>query len=417
MRLAKLAALALVGASACGDASPAGEPAKVSETKHSQPVAEDPPVPATSLRTSKPSANTKRALASVQRLEVLTFFAPGPVRDQVFGYFTELGVEVRELDQLAEPQLAKELRIRDNGAIVLRVGDQVQRVWIPDNEDQAGHRLAQLDNKVAGALTALVDRGVAVVLHAAGRSPPALKPILNDVATSVVSRPATNTDPLPDGTRIVVFIDDGTRPIAPAFARVAEHVSAGNSALIALEPAPSPEVNELLQPLGAEFDATVLVATKNFARATNSGLDRANLVTDKFGDHPAVQSLAPGQRDHAVVFMGAGSFGTAAGASTPPAALVKSRPDAFADANNNFTLDAPDEAAAEHTLAVALEKGRARVAAFSDASWLDHRALNTLKANQVLLVDVLMWLDGDVKVVADEAEGEPQLTAYPVRPR
>jgi hypothetical protein len=174
-------------------------------------------------------------------------------------------------------------------------------------------------------------------------------------------------------------------------------------------------VAEVLGPRGVAFDPTVLASETSFLVVNNDSTDHANLATDSFGTHPAVQSLARTTRKSAVAFLGTGSFEPASGSSDPPATLVKTRPDAFADQNGNLRLDPPDEAPAEHDLAVAVERGHSRIALFADASWLDQRALGTLKANQVMLFGTLQWLAGD-EPDPEESAADPQLVAYPLRP-
>ena len=417
--LARLIALAIgCGSVGCKPADPPSktepEDAKVAELEPSP--RRDPdfgPPPAPTLRTSRPTGATKQAVKAIDGLEVVTFFAAGPVRDQVHGYLDELGVAVHEYDHALEPTLARELSVRDNGAIVLRAGEHTRLVRIRDHAERAERDLSRLDERVLRAVAGLVDRGAAVIVHPSGRRPRGVRDVLDAMAMTVRTREVSSEDPLPTDARIVVFIDDGTRPIGPGFARVARHIHDGGHALLALEPVASPEIAKALGPLGIELDATVLASETRFVVMRRDPSDHLALAATDFGDHPAAASLRKDPHG-AVVLPGAGALTVLEDASAKPTPLVTVA-QTFADHNSNQRLDAPDEAAEEHVLAMAVERGEGRILVYGDATWLDDTIGTAAPGNQKLLFDGLRWIVGDELVGAEYAD-DRELVSYPLRP-
>ncbi len=420
-----VASLALMSL-ACGEqpttAGSDGRPAPA-PTENARPAAEtaEPaPVAAprtTSLRTSQPTGATKWVLAQLEGLEVLTFFAPGPVRDQVFGYSSELGIEVHEHDHGIDPELAAENEVSENGTIVLRVGEQTRRVLVRDDEAMAPPALARLDERVLDALEALVDRGVAVLVRVSSARLGAteVRRMLKRASTRVEIRRGSDDDPLPDNTSLVMFIDNGERPIAPAFAPLAAYIEGGGAAIIALEPAAAPKVADVLRPLNIEFDPTTLASDKTFVVVRRDSSDHGNVATDDFADHPAVAWLRRETPHPTVAFFGAGALRAAATTGPKPVPLVTTRPDSFADLNGNFVLDAPAEERGSHVVAMASERDDRRVVVYADASWLDDSVLASARDNRTMLANAVGWLIGALQP-GEAADLEPNLVAYPLRP-
>jgi hypothetical protein len=163
---------------------------------------------------------------------------------------------------------------------------------------------------------------------------------------------------------------------------------------------------ELLKPVGLTFTGQPLAQEKGTAtlRPPPSLADRVNIGTRSFGSHPVATYL---NRSNAVVlFVGAGGLDEA---PMHPADLVvdfavRSSPEAWNDANNNFTFDeqAKETRKAWGLLAAVSKrapsndaKEEMRVLVMGDSDGIGDEVLAQVPGNQYLVLDGLKWLLGD----------------------
>ena len=362
------------------------------------------PTKTTSLKTSKPSEATRQLLKRVGDVKVVAFYPAGEVRDQVHGYFTELGLPVEELDQAAEPKRAHQLGARDNGVIVLVLEQDGRTAVVHVNAGpRAAKELAELDRRVSGALMKLLPPKKGVIYGTgSGRD---FERLLAAARVSAKMRALDDGAALPEATKVVVYMDDGRRPTGAALEKVAAFARDGGAVMLALEPKADPGIEALLGTLGVKLDPTLVASESSHVVVAKNTSDRFNVTTKELSDHPAVATVA--KNGQPLAFFGSGSVE----GGVP---LVSTGADAFRDVNGDATQDAKDPPG-PFALAVAVdEEGKGRAVVYADATWLDSKAFRRMPAYQFLLAEAVAWLAG-IDATAPPPPAAPELTTYPLR--
>jgi hypothetical protein len=139
-----------------------------------------------------------------------------------------------------------------------------------------------------------------------------------------------------------VFVIGPTSPFSEAEAKsLTDYAQKGGRLFLALDPEASLAFDELLKPLGLSFKPQPLAQERGTAnvRPPPGLADRVNIGSNTFSSHPAVSYL--GRTNAPVLMLAAGGLEEL---PQHPAELsldfaVRSRADAWNDANNNFEFD------------------------------------------------------------------------------
>lgn len=381
------------------------------------------------FRVAKAGEATLKLVASLDEpLEVYLFFPPASdAAETVEGYFKDLAaaspqLKVTRLDHALEPLKAKELGVSGNGTVLLKKAGRKESLFIGTEVEKAKSQLRGLDAEVQKRLLQVAKSRRTVYLtagHGERTQDPTngmdqrstielLHKTLQDQNFDV--RKLTTAEGL--GNEIpkdaaAVFVIGPTSPFSEAEAKsLTDYAQKGGRLFLALDPEASLAFDELLAPLGLSFKPQPLAQERGTAnvRPPPGLADRVNIGSNTFSSHPAVSYL--GRTNAPVLMLAAGGLEEL---PQHPAELsldfaVRSRADAWNDANNNFEFDqGAGETKKSWGLVVAVERRaksnkpeeamRALVLGDSDA--VADLVLAQLPGNQYLVLDGFKWLLGD----------------------
>ncbi|MCC6333877.1 MAG: Gldg family protein [Myxococcales bacterium] len=397
------------------------------------------------FRVARAGEATKKLVASMDEpLEAYLFFPPGSdSAEAVKGYFEELQVaspllKVTTLDYALEPAKSKELGVTGNGTVVLKKGARKESVFIAVEIEKARTQLRGLDAEIQKRILQVAKSRRTVYLTAGhgertqdplgGADQRATIEILYktlqdqnfDVRTLSAAEGLGQEVPK---DAAAVFVLGPTQPFTqPEADALAAYEQRGGRLFLALDPEAGLTFEELLKPLGLSMKAQRIAQERGTAniRPPPSLADRVNIVTRTFSSHPAVTYL--GRANAAVLFVGAAPLEEL---GQHPADLVidfavRSIPDAWNDANNNFEFDqASGETKKAHGLVAAVTRRaksnkaeeELRALVLSDSDNIADELLPLLPGNQYLVVDGFKWLLGDEQLVgATNTEQDVPLT-------
>jgi hypothetical protein len=388
------------------------------------------------FRTARPGTSTKAVVDGLDEpVDVYLFFpTASDVTDELKTYFGELEntrFRVHYVDHALEPELAKDLQVRDNGTIVFSRGEgedrQLQKVNIGKDFDSAKRKLRKLDEEVRDGLFRAVREKRTVyftVGHGemfwdsdtdAERKIANLKKILTGLNFKVKELGLAEglANAVPDDATAVVVAAPASALDEAELSSLNSYRAKGGSLLVLLEPGAA-DMSALLQPIGMAFDGSVTLASDtNFLPRTRGPADRGNIITNKYLTHPSVTTLSRNSREAIEVFLGAGALteegAVAAGAKRT--VTTRSLAEVWGDKDGDYTFDADAEKRQAWTLAMAAsgpvadapppEEGKTapeyRVVVVADSTWASDVAMvpERLPANYQAAIDIFAWLAED----------------------
>lgn len=400
------------------------------------------------FKTAQPGTSTAAMVAGMDEPLAIYLFFPvsSDVTDEVRTYFDKLeggNLTVQYVDQALEPELAKDLKVRDNGYVVLARGEgddqQVERIKIGTDFDSAKRTLKKLDEEVKKSLLKIA-RGKKVAYFTVGHGelfwknqeiPDTrlnnLKKVIEALNYSVKELGMAQglANEVPEDAD-VVFVMGPTGEFQPEeLAALDRYRNRGGSLFIGLEPS-TPDLSVVLGPLGVKANTAVTLAhDATFVPRTYGPVDRGNLVTNKYSTHASVTTLSRNSSSLVSIFAGATSMeedkgSLAAGGKTT--VTVRSLPETWPDADGDYAFDADSEKRGTFDLAIAAsgpapdakpaEEGgnppEYRAVVFADATWASDiaLALDPSKGNFQLAMDVLSWLghEGELQGTVNNEE-------------
>ncbi|MEQ1567642.1 MAG: Gldg family protein [Myxococcota bacterium] len=395
------------------------------------------------FRTTRPGESTLAIVRTLtEPMEAVLFFPAGnDVSNQLRPYFDQLAdasggkLTVKVVDQAFDPKLAEELKIRENGQIVLKQGDSNEKFKIDPDMDRAKKDLRKLDSLVQKNLLKAT-RGSRTVYFVQGHGEAnwrdnenALrkvqlfkKEVLEGqnfkVKTLGVADGLANS--VPDDADVVIV----AAPTSPLFPEESEtlrrYFDGGGSLLVLVDPAGDP-MTDLLGHIGVTGGTAPLANAEVHARMTGGPADNVLLATNKYGSHPAVKTLSRNSQVAHMVLPGAVSVEKTADTQNKVTTLIRTLPNTWADADRNFTAD-EGESKKVYELAVAVTKDvgegeakkEARAIVVGSVGWLADGPIQALQANAVFALDGLRWLDHD-EDVAGEIESEEDVKVQHTR--
>lgn len=390
------------------------------------------------FKTAQPGTSTLALAEGLDEPVAIYAFFPSnsDVTSEVRTYLDQLDLgqlTVSYVDHALEGELAKELKVRDNGYIVFVRGEgeeqQVERLKVGTDFDSAKRTLKKLDQEVRESLLkvgrgkkiAYVTVGHGELFWKGGELPDDkinnLKKVLRALNYRVKELGLAEglQSGVPEDADIVMILGPSTEFDESELASLRDYVERGGSLLVGLEPG-GPDLSAVLAPLGVEADLSRTLAHETkFVPRTYKPADRVNLVTNKYSTHESVTTLARNSQMLVTILAGAvpleQSKGTALeGAKTT--VTVRSLTETFADEDGDLEHDkAEGEESKTWSLAIASEgpapEGEPsldadgnevapefRAVVVADATWLSDAALilDPQKGNFQMVMDSVAWL-------------------------
>lgn len=318
------------------------------------------------FKTAAPGSSTAALVADLSEpiRAVLFFPNSSEVKQEIRTYFDALeggNLSVEYADHALEPELAEDLKVKENGNIAFVRGEgedrKIETLKIGADFDSAKRNLKKLDEKVKESLvkltrgkkTAYVTTGHGEMYWKAGepkdRMINELKKELGELQYKVKELSAAGglAQEIPEDAAFVAIFGP-TQPFLPEeIAALDAYRQRGGSLLVALTPG-GPDMSGLLGPMGLTYNSQILASDQSIVLVTRRKIDRLNLATDKFSTHPSVTTLS---RNNKTLFMLSPLSGylteSAPAGDAKVTFTVRSRPDAWADVNRNLDFDAAEE--------------------------------------------------------------------------
>ena len=355
-------------------------------------------------------------------VRVVLFFPTGSeVLTEVQPYFDELeagNLSVEVMDHAMAPETAKEWKVKDNGNVVLVMGDKVEIIKLGDKLDSAKKDLRKLDGKVQTALLK-ISKEKRTLYFTVGHDEFYWKNADSD---------KSNIDFLKKLLESLNFkvkelgIDDGLAQSVPEDAALVfvvgpkksffpEEVAAleafrdqGGALFILLEP-DTDDQSALARLGGVSFDGTPVVSDAKYIPLSRGIVDRLNIGTSKFLSHEAVTTLGKHSSEASLITPGTGSIAELEGVPGKVTVTIKGEPDWFRDLDRNYQFDAATEKRGGLSVAAVSEGPKAdeatrawRTAVVADATLASNFFLGRSPANQVFIADTVSWLTSDPSI-------------------
>jgi hypothetical protein len=348
------------------------------------------------------------------RQEIRTFFDLIPQNRMTINY----------LDHALEPDLAKKLKVRDNGYVVFVRGEgeeeQIERIKIGTDFDSARRKLKRLDGEVREALLKL-SKGPKNIYVTTGHGEfhwkssderdvsqqiSSFKKILRSFNLSVKELNIANGlgNKIPEDAAMVLVLGPENDFLEEEIQSLIDYHNSGGNLFVSLEPVGS-TMTGLLTHLELTYRSDLYLANDTiFVPRSNKNSDRRNLATNKYSTHPSVTTLSRNSKELVVIFPDSGVLEKKKGSKAK--ATIRSMENTFADENSNFKKD-PIESAKIWSLAIAIEneiqqnttedttetkEQKSRSLVFADSSWLSDMIILQNRGNAQAAIDAITWL-------------------------
>lgn len=393
------------------------------------------------FRTTKAGEATLAIVETLgEPVEAFLFFPSGnDVRQQIEPYFQTLAdasngrFEVTLADQAITPELAKELKVNDNGQIVFRMGETTETFKLKTNIDKAKRDLRKLDGTVQKHLLKLTrgPRNAYFLVHHGGvhwrgkdREQDPLKEIritkriLEQIGFKVKALGVGEaTQEIPNDAAVVVIGGAAEELYPEEVEALSRYFDGGGSLFVAVD-SEGAKHPELLAKLGLEAGTVELANAEQVAQIRGSGINKnATLVTNKYGSHASTKQLSRHSARARMILPSTVAINELKDVTKEQNApkvnvLVRSPINTWEDANGNYKRD-DDEAPKTYPLAsaVSLERGEEREGraivlgtANAMADMFTNPRLQGI-ANPLFTLDVFKWLVHDEEI-AGKIENE-----------
>lgn len=395
------------------------------------------------FRTTRPGESTLAMVRTFTTpVEVILFFpSSSEVSNEVRPYFDELAREsgglltTRVVDQAFDPKLAEELKVRENGQIVLKQGETNEKFKIDTELDRAKRDLKKLDSLVQKHLLKLT-RGARTVYFLSGHGEANWRDNENafrkinifkkDVLEAQNFKVKTfgvadgSTSAVPDDADIVVVAAPTEPLLAEEVETLNKYYDNGGSLLVMVDPAGDP-LTDLVSHLGIETGKNPLANAEAHARLSGGIADNVLIATNKYGSHPAVKTLSRNSQVAHMVLPNAVWVQKKADGTAKVTTLVRTMPNTWSDDNRNFVADA-EEQKKVYDLAVATDlaigegddKKEARAIVIGNVGFLADGPIAALQANGQFGLDSVRWLNHDEEITG-EVESEEDVKVQHTR--
>jgi len=393
------------------------------------------------FRTTRPGEATTALVRTVTDPVQATLFFPvgNDVGRQVLPYFEDLAQQsdgqltVRMVDQALDPVLAKDLQVRDNGHVVLHVGDDAagsRKFKLNLELGRAKRDLRKLDGTVHKNLLKLT-RGQRTVYFLAGHGEANWRESENplrkinlykrDILEAQNFKVETfgvtdgSTSAVPDDADLVI-VAAPQDPLLPEEVTVlTDWFDAGGSLLIMVDPGGDP-LTDLLNHLGVSAGSAMLASLEH-GRVQGGIADNVLIATNKYGSHASVKTLSRNSQVAHMVLPSALAITKSEETTNTVKTLIRTSPNTWEDTTLNFQRD-PEEPKKTFDLAVAITRQvgegdatiEARAIVVGDVNFLADDLLRSLRANGQFGLDGVKWATRDEDITGEiESEEDQQL--------
>jgi hypothetical protein len=391
------------------------------------------------FKTTRAGTATQALVDSLEDPIVAYVFLPpsSDVLEEVRGYFDPIAggnLEVRYLDQAAEPRLANALQVRKNGSIAFSRGEVpldpepgqprplTQMLSVGEELSKAKRKLSKLDQEVQKILLEL-GKGDRVAYFTTGhgeltwksggdasleRKIRGLKAVLEYMSFEVKTLGPTDglNDAVPDDADLVI-VAGPTGPFqAPEVDVLRTYLEGGGALLIAVEPPPvrgtkpgtqvEDALDDLILRLGFRIGPGVLASEVNVVALTRNKTDRLNVLTDKFSSHASTTVLSKTSPLMPVYLPSSGYLEQRGIDDIKATITVRARPENWADLDGDLEFDPETESKELRPVAAAV-KGTGepgfRALVVADSGVFSDGAMGS-DGNKQLAYDGVNWLIG-----------------------
>ena len=374
------------------------------------------------FRTTRPGGSTLALVGSLgEPVSAHLFFAPGSdVKEQVRPYFEGLAAKsngmltVEHNDQPLDPVLAEELKIRENGYIALKRGENVEKFKVGTKLKKARRELKKLDETVQKHLLKITREQRTIYFlvghgEASAKEKDNLLRKLNlfkkllqaqNYQVKELGIAEGSTDAIPEDAAMVV-VAAPEEPLLPEEERsFTEYIDRGGRLMVFLDPESDPMEN-LLAKLGLKAGTEPVAHHQAHLRQSRGKGDRVLLVTNRFGSHASINTLSRNSTQLALLMPTTVALEKLEDAKGKLTTIIRSFPDSWVDSNGNRERDT-NEAAKVLDLAYAAEGGEKetdyRALVIGDVNFLADPILQLSRANHTFVLDAVRWLAGDEEI-------------------
>ena len=394
------------------------------------------------FKTAMPGESSKGIVANLSEpvTAYLFFSNSNKVSEEVRGYFTELkgnNFTTTYVDHAEEPDLAKDLNVRENGYIALVKGEgaarQIERIKVGKDFSTARRTLKKLDEKVRESLLKIAkDADVLYFTTGHGemywkldenddqsRKVSYLKKILSSSNFTTKELNITNglANEIPEDASVVMILAPSIEFSEAEIETLQQYWNSGGSLFIALEPS-GRAPTKLLNTLGVEYTPVSLGHNQSRmpSRAKASITDAYNLITNKYSTHASVTNLSRFNKLYFMVFSNTGAFSKTDGTEAKVKEIIKSPDKTWPDNNGNYKQD-QDESGKIWNLAMAVEQTFAsddtelesRAILFGDGTWLNDQFIGqgynaegqVIRPHAMAFANALFWLTAQEQLAGD----------------
>ncbi len=385
------------------------------------------------FRTSRPGESTKNIVKTLSDPITVTAFFPqlNDAGDEVRGYLSELGaaspnVQIKYEDRLMSPALAKDLKVQQDGVLVLQRGESKETLSIGADmkNGQTQSKLKSLDVDFQKALLKVIrtqrtayftvghgemneQTGPAALTE--GRTAKNIKRLVEsqNYAAKDLGLVQGLASAVPEDAAMVIVLGPSQAFQPAEVAALKAYFERGGRLLLALDPDFKVDLAPLAAAVGLTWKPTLLATddARHFYPLRHNDSDHTILLTNRFSSHASVSSLSKVSQRTAIVFRGASALDKAEGNTANVDFAVRALQETFDDSNGNFTFDEGAEKRNSYNLAAAVTKPTGekdkegkdkemRAFVLGDSDALGDGAVGDTP-NGLLALDLLRWLGGD----------------------
>ncbi len=363
-------------------------------------------------------------------IEIFLFYSPGnDVKEQLLPYFRALesaagaNVVVEVVDQPVRPTLSEELKIRDNGYIVLRQGEAVEKFKVDEELRRAKRELKKLDGTVQkhllkltrGKRTAymLVGHGEANARQTddLGLKLALFKRKLVDQSYLVKDFGVDDgsLDAVPDDAALVIVAAPDLELLPGEVETLTTYLDGGGS-LLAMVDVDRDPMTDLLAHVGVEVGEHPLATVDmNSLFPIGRRLTPYQLLTTSYGTHPVASTLSKRSSQLWVGMPAALPILEIEGHAAERSVLLRTKPDTWEDITRDGKK-ADDESSKVWTLGMASTGGAEgsawRAVVLGDVTMFSDPMLGSVAGNDQLVDDTFKWLVGDEDIAGETTNEE-----------
>ena len=391
-------------------------------------------------KTTEPSPATLLLVESLaEPLRIVLFFsAADDVKEEVEPYFEQLAttaeaVSLEVFDHDAEPALAKELKARKNGTVVLVHGENSESYDVGTDADKAKNKLKKLDEEIHKRLIKVAKPELVAYLTTGHgerdwtSTEDSEKAGIGDLRTllrmfnykvqrlGLAEGLATE---VPEDASVVIVVGPSQEFLPEEIASLQAYAARGGDLMVCLDPEEDVLLAEVLAPLGVEFFPQTLTHETEYLPKTKEISDRQLLFSTRFSSHPSVKPLQKNASRFPVVMARTGYLEAAKKpADGKPEVVLKSMPKTWADIDGDLQFSAASEKRKVYNIGMAVERSlsmgdgegevSARTLVLADADMISDMALRN-EGNTNLVANGLKWLIGEEALAGELTSEEDQ---------